>query len=244
MNKNWDEWAKESGDAFAAVGRPGEKGQIEIIAEDIRQKLELNANDNLLDVGCGSGLLISILNSYVQKTFGADFSENLINIARKNVKGTDFITAKAYELPYDNGMFDKVLCYSVFHYLENFNQSIKTANEFLRVAKAGGKILIGDIPSRKHFYAGTTFYKRTKSYVHYMMKSIVQKIRKKEAKKSLHQTFYIHKPSNWQFYDLDHFKKVIEEKGHKVMVLKQTENKQWGNITSNYRFDLLIIKGY
>jgi len=70
----------------------------------------------------------------------------MISDAQKINPGGRFAVCRAGELPFRNNSFERLLCYSVFHYFPQYIAR-RTIWEFLKVVKDGGLILIGDIPT-------------------------------------------------------------------------------------------------
>ena len=101
--------------------------------------VDLGKNYLILDDGCGTGLLIRSLKTYV---VGLDISENLIFTARKRLKRRRYVSliiSDAEELPIRSNIFDLVFSVTL---LQNLNNSVKALNEMRRVAKKEGKILV------------------------------------------------------------------------------------------------------
>ena len=46
-------------------------------------ELFINKNIDALDIGCGSGEMMEVLNSFGSRTFGIDFSKEAIEICKK-----------------------------------------------------------------------------------------------------------------------------------------------------------------
>lgn len=100
------------------------------------------APKNILDVGCGTGFLASVIkkiypNSHVE---GIDISSSAINIARKKYTDIKFVKTSAEEkLPYKNNYFDLVVSG------ENIEHIVDTDNYLLeinRVLKKSGTFFI------------------------------------------------------------------------------------------------------
>ncbi len=108
MQKGWNNWAQTSDNSFAAVGRPLNDYEITNLIEDIRNKLTLNHEDILLDVGCGSGIFISGLNKFVKKAIGVDFSDQMILLAKENTQNIEFCVSQSDSLPFADNSFNKI----------------------------------------------------------------------------------------------------------------------------------------
>lgn len=104
-----------------------------------------------LDVCCGTGMLSMELAKATGATgnvVGLDFSENMLSVARENVKefslkeNIRFIQGNAMELPFDDNTFD---CATVGWGLRNVPEIITAVSEMARVVKPGGKVISLDM---------------------------------------------------------------------------------------------------
>lgn len=125
------------------------------IAKFVKKRMSLSRKKDLLDVGCGGGLMLK--NLPARKKVGLDYSAVRIREARKNVPEGKFVVGEAAKLPFENESFEKVLCHSTFmHYDEKYaNRAI---SELERVCKKGGCILIGDVPDVDKYKYGRIVY--------------------------------------------------------------------------------------
>lgn len=142
-------------------GKPVSEKQIKLIVESIISRLSLNADDYLLDIGCGNAALAARLFNTIRGYTGIDFSEYLIKIGRENFEkpGYELILSDALEYLKNtkiNSQITKILCYGVFSYF-----SKDTANELLTLITlkfpSVTKIYIGNIPDKSR--ANNFFYK-------------------------------------------------------------------------------------
>lgn len=108
---------------------------------EITQMMQLKSGQELLYVGCGSGLAaIKISQTFDCRVLGVDVMEEMVASAlewveRRGADQVEFRIADAQKLPFDNDRFDAVLCESV----NTFVPDVKLAvNEYVRVAKPGG----------------------------------------------------------------------------------------------------------
>lgn len=86
-------------------------------------------NGNVLDVGCGDGLLISLINKRKIKAIGIDFSERAIENAKK--KGLYVKLGDATNIPYKDNSFSIVVATDVLEHIFNPEVAIK---EMIRVS--------------------------------------------------------------------------------------------------------------
>lgn len=107
--------------------------------EDREKRLrmfKIKKTDSVLDLGCGDGLNISILNNMgIKKVVGVDISKKLIKMAKEKNPKTKFYVGSAETLPFRANTFNIVLVDSVLHHLMKYE---KPAKEINRVLKKGG----------------------------------------------------------------------------------------------------------
>ncbi len=104
-----------------------------------------------LDVCCGTGMLSMEQALSVGpngRVTGLDFSENMLAIAKENIKGfkfkdnITFIQGNAMELPFEDNTFD---CATVGWGLRNVPDILTAVKEMTRVVKPGGKVVSIDM---------------------------------------------------------------------------------------------------
>jgi ubiquinone/menaquinone biosynthesis C-methylase UbiE len=85
-------------------------------------RIDLQPDDRVLDVGCGTGVLLEALSSTTPgtKLAGVDPSEDMLALARERVDGTVVLKQSyAEELPFPDEVFDVVISTNAFHYFRN-----------------------------------------------------------------------------------------------------------------------------
>jgi SAM-dependent methyltransferase len=114
--------------------------------ELVLEMLEPHPGQNLLDLGCGTGLYAVDLARQGLQVTGLDISSAMLEKARSKSRrlGLDinFIQGDATSLPFDDQTFDSVLSVAAFEFIP---QPEKFIREALRVVKNGGKVVIGVI---------------------------------------------------------------------------------------------------
>ncbi len=91
-----------------------------------------------LDVACGLGLLLKVLNSKGTHSSGIDISEVAVSKAKELNPESNIKQANAESLPFDNDSFDSISCIGS---LERMMNRKKALQEQLRVGKKGAKYL-------------------------------------------------------------------------------------------------------
>ena len=98
----------------------------------------------MIDVGCGTGeILNSVKNLYpAASIYGIDISEEMLKKAKeKLLNAAEISLGDAEHLPFENGMFDVLICTDSFHHYPNPQKAVK---EFYRVLRNGGYLLLAD----------------------------------------------------------------------------------------------------
>ena len=152
-NQYWNSRSKTESSAVSASGytQSGTTVRQEIISAmqtDISEKLNFSDTDQVLEAGCGAGMHIKAFKPKVKNITGIDLSFGM-TVRAKNECGINTANSGSVALPFKTSTFDKILCYSVFHYFPDLNYAEKVIREFIRILKPGGTILIGDIPDKK-----------------------------------------------------------------------------------------------
>ena len=131
----------------AEVYETGHAGIYEMCKDDypyIEEELSHIEYQDLLDCGCGTGPMISLLHekNSSRHYVGLDLTPKMIEVAQsKNLKGTEWIVGDCENLPFENESFDVIICTNSFHHYPNpqsFFDSVK------RVLRPGGRLVLQD----------------------------------------------------------------------------------------------------
>jgi SAM-dependent methyltransferase len=102
----------------------------------------VGADTHVLDVGCGVGATACYLaGAYGCRVAAVDLRKSMIARSRERAKKegvehrVDFRVVDALDMPFEDSLFDVVLCESVATFIEDKQQVIR---EFVRVVKPGG----------------------------------------------------------------------------------------------------------
>ncbi len=166
------------------------------------KSLNATKRTKVLDVGCGTGLLVKKLNAFTDAE-GVDSHPNAIKFAkRRNIiikKGS--IT----KLPYTTGAFDVVVCIDVLCH-RSIKNDAEAVNELKRILKPGGNLIIR-VPAHQFLYSNHdafVFTKKRYSYGHFK-KLLIQS--------GLTLSYYSY--MNMFLYIPTYLKKLIEKKSSK-----------------------------
>lgn len=108
---------------------------------------KLKPNDQVLDLGCGEGYLISLLPNNVS-VIGVDISEHALNRAKeilKDKKNVELRFGNACQTNLPNNYFDKIICSEVIEHVPEPRKIIKEAH---RLVKDSGLVIVS-VPDEK-----------------------------------------------------------------------------------------------
>ena len=114
-----------------------QKKRFNKIFNKVQKEFNVLKYGEIIDIGCGTGALCSVLNGKGMKVTGIDTAKNMLEIAinKPENKGIDFIQANALKkLPFDNKSFDIAIASYVAHGLKTDERKRMYA-EMSRVAK-------------------------------------------------------------------------------------------------------------
>jgi ubiquinone/menaquinone biosynthesis C-methylase UbiE len=101
------------------------------------QKAGLKRASRVLEVGCGTGAVLSTITASAS-LHGLDLSRAALAEARVHAPGASLVHADALSLPYPNAAFDIVFCHFLLLWVRHPLQAVR---EMARVTRAGGSVL-------------------------------------------------------------------------------------------------------
>lgn len=105
-------------------------------------ELEHFNSGRLLDIGCGNGDFFGFVKDKGMELHGIDLAENMVKVAQERYGDiADIILADAENLPFQDGMFDIIICNASFHH---YIRPKEVLTQMRRVLKDNGVLLIGD----------------------------------------------------------------------------------------------------
>ena len=131
----FDAYAKQYDDNFMGKGSKR-------FYRDLLKELEIAEGDSVLDVGCGTGYILSCIGEQRQiQGFGLDVSEPMIAVAKEKHQGYEFVVGDCAKRPYDDASMDVVTACMAYHHFPNQEGFRK---EVFRVLKPGGRFYLCD----------------------------------------------------------------------------------------------------
>ena len=119
--------------------------------EELFNYFSLDRGTRVLDVGSGTGILIpSILKAVGEsgEIIALDFSWKMLYRAKVKDfgKNVSFVTGDVENLPFEDKMYDCVVCFACFAHFDNQAKSLR---EMSRVLKTKGRLFIAHLLSRE-----------------------------------------------------------------------------------------------
>lgn len=117
--------------SYASLDKSSRLKKAEKIIKIISKYKNIH-NSRILDIGCGSGYLGSILSKKSKYYIGIDF------VDERKVKNFHFLRCNAVAIPFKNKIFDIVICNHVIEHVGDNNKQDKLLNEIYRLLKDDG----------------------------------------------------------------------------------------------------------
>lgn len=156
----------ESRSCYEKIGFPDSyrQGKEQAIFQDILRKLPLlhQSQKVVVDIGCGCSEIPLMLIEFCQKNQHELVLIDSAEMLHLIPESPGVVKIPGYYPPECTGFIDNyaekvdvLICYSVLHYVFNESNLFAFLDNSLKLLKAGGQFLIGDIPNiskRKRFF--------------------------------------------------------------------------------------------
>lgn len=112
---------------------------------DILEELEKEPFNDLLDCGCGTGPMLTLLHQrYPDKHYtGIDITPKMIEVAKeKHMDGVELVIGDCENLPFADRSFDAVICSESFHHYPNPQDFFRSV---CRVLRPNGRFILRDM---------------------------------------------------------------------------------------------------
>jgi len=131
--------------------------EFKLTIDNVIENLCLNSNDNVLDICCGTGLILNNIQPYINSGTGIDLSSEFINLANtykgKNVNyfhGIDVKKLASYQ-EINLSLFNKFMIHSAIQYFDM--NEIKTLIQLILEKRKGDcAIYLVDVPDKDKFF--------------------------------------------------------------------------------------------
>jgi ubiquinone/menaquinone biosynthesis C-methylase UbiE len=117
------------------------------IAQSMIREITLAPDMNVLDFGCGTGLLTFALQPFVRSITGVDSSQGMLDVFKTKVKEQKLSNIKASYLDLDNGdvlngSYDLIVSSMTLHHIKNISPLLK---QFYSILLPSGQLAIADL---------------------------------------------------------------------------------------------------
>ncbi len=106
------------------------KGRRELTRSLLKKYLGTLKNKNILDLGCGPGVLLEDLKKDGANIFGIDISPSAVDFCKS--RGLDVKKADVLEFPFKKEKFDGILAIDLLEHIEDENRLLKGVKRVLK----------------------------------------------------------------------------------------------------------------
>jgi len=122
------------------------------VLEQIHAAIKPTTKMNLLDLGCGPGIVTAAMAPDVREVVAYDLTPEMLNQAMKRcreagLKNVRFELGSAEHLPFEEGTFDCVVTRLTIHH---FLDPRRVMEEAVRVTRQGGEVVVADMVSSEN----------------------------------------------------------------------------------------------
>ncbi|MBD2360529.1 amino acid adenylation domain-containing protein [Anabaena minutissima FACHB-250] len=158
--------------------------------------------NKVLEIGCGTGLLLFNIAPHCSQYHGTDFSQgalnyiqNVLNIPEYHLSQVTLSQRMANNLEgLETASYDTVIINSVVQYFPSIDYLFTVLTGAVQVVKSGGKIFIGDVrslPLLEAFYTAVALYSAPDSLSTATLKQQVQKRIEQEEELVIEPEFFL-----------------------------------------------------
>ncbi|MEM2352305.1 MAG: class I SAM-dependent methyltransferase [Thermoproteota archaeon] len=131
-------WARKSIRAYV----PGSNLRVEAAARILRP------GRRFLDVGCGDGLLGTLVQDRFEEIWGVDISDQAIELAKRRGIKAYKVNLNVEGLPFEDGYFDSITCLSTLQLIYDVIFALRECN---RVLRPSGELILA-VPNMRSYW--------------------------------------------------------------------------------------------
>lgn len=130
---------------YCVQGKPlSEEVYYKAIIKPNIERLELESSHHVLEIGCGSGLILREIEKMVTKSVGTDISQKMLSRFSGKSKTIKCAAGELRSYFHENE-FDRILMVGVALYFPSFGYFKSVVEDVLTILRKGGIFLIGDL---------------------------------------------------------------------------------------------------
>jgi amino acid adenylation domain-containing protein/non-ribosomal peptide synthase protein (TIGR01720 family) len=243
--ENYSQSTKVQEPTFNIAGWQSSYTGLAIPEEEMREWVDATVNlilslqpNRVLEIGCGTGLLLSRIAPHCTQYWGTDFSpavlqqveqlkqkvDNLNHVALFNRKADDFNHI-------EQDSFDTIILNSVIQYFPNVTYLLDVLDKAINAVKPGGTIFVGDVrslPLLKAYHASVQFYQAPNSFTRLKLQQRIQQRLMQEEELVIDPTFFM----------------VLKQHNPRVIKIKiQPKHGHYHNELTRFRYDVILQVG-
>jgi amino acid adenylation domain-containing protein len=194
--------------------------------------------NRVLEIGCGTGLLLSRIAPHCKEYWGTDFSQEALRFLRllkRSVKGLEHVTLSQRTADDFEGIepeaFDAVILNSVVQYFPNIDYLLRVLDSAVKVVKPGGFVFVGDIrnlPLLEAYHTSVQLYQAPDSLSQEQLQQRVQRALEQEEELVIEPAFFTA------------LKQHLTNINHVQVSLKQG---RFHNELTRFRYDVMLYIG-
>lgn len=113
---------------------------------------DLLPQGEVLDAGCGTGVIASRLADRDYDVTGLDPSDGMLEHLRQRDPRVEAVHGSATAMPFADGRFDLTFCVAVMHHIADPQEVNEALVEMVRVTRPGGLVLVWDHNPRNPYW--------------------------------------------------------------------------------------------
>ena len=128
------------------------------LKKNIVAALDLHPGNSVLDMGCGTGTLLSTIQAAFPDihSVGIDIDHRVLSRAKSKCPSSALFQCSMEVLPFSDSQFDQIVCSMAFHHLVDLEKR-KVLREALRVCRPAGQLLLIDYAEAANALAAMLF---------------------------------------------------------------------------------------
>lgn len=134
-------------DAASWDDKPGRVKLVKDIANAITREINLTPSMDVLDFGCGTGLLTTQLQPFVRSITGVDSSRGMLDVLKRKIKDQKLKNVQTRYLDIEKdgileGSYNMIASSMTFHHIRNIRFVL---DQFYNILLSAGNLCIADL---------------------------------------------------------------------------------------------------